>query len=124
MNLRSALVFTSAPDPEPNIEAAKAEEVEYKDGWTDIAFIALCRKAYGSLAGWQSERSWRDGPETFAGMVEVSRVLMKGKTAAQQKDAVIAGFPQVPGWFRKLFPYSNEAVSTSRNVDIFQRASV
>ena len=26
-------------------------EVEYKDTLTDVAFIALCRKAYGSLAG-------------------------------------------------------------------------
>ncbi|KAK9816719.1 hypothetical protein WJX72_004177 [[Myrmecia] bisecta] len=39
-------------------------------------------------------------------MVEVSRHLMKGRTAAQQRDAVISGFPQVPALFRKLFPYS------------------
>lgn len=78
----------------------------YKDSLTDIAFIALCRTAYGNLSGWQSERSWTDGPETFAGMVEVSRSLMKGRTAAQQRDAVISGFPQVPAWFRRVFPYS------------------
>ena len=35
------------------------------------------RQAYGKLAGWQSSRSWRDGQETYAGMVEVSRALMK-----------------------------------------------
>lgn len=34
-------------------------------------------------------------------MVEVSRALMKGRSAAQQRDAVIAGFPQVPAWFRR-----------------------
>ena len=39
-------------------------------------------------------------------MVEVSRSLMKGRTAAQQRDAVISGFPEVPEWFRKVFPYS------------------
>jgi len=83
-----------------------SEDVSYEDGPTDIAFIALCRKAYGNLAGWQSEKSWTDGAETYAGMVEVSRMLMKGKSAEEQQTAVIAGFPQVPGWFRKLFPYS------------------
>lgn len=39
-------------------------------------------------------------------MVEVSRALMRGRSAAEQRDAVIAGFPEVPPWFRKLFPYS------------------
>lgn len=93
-------------------------DIEYKDSLTDIAFIALCRKAYGNLAGtplkkhpagsrygglgssrmqgcavlcvasrselaslclsgWQSERSWTQGNETFKGMVEVSKALMK-----------------------------------------------
>lgn len=33
-----------------------AEEVEYKDSPTDLLFIALCRVAYGRLAGWQSPR--------------------------------------------------------------------
>ena len=74
-------------------------EVVYKDSWTDLAFIALCRRAYGDLAGWQSSRSWRDGTETFAGMVEVSRALMKGKSAAEQRDAVVAGFPRIPSWY-------------------------
>jgi hypothetical protein len=80
--------------------------VEYKDSPTDIAFINMCRVAYGNISGWQSDRSWNDGAETFKGMIEVSRSLMKGRNAAQQRDAVIAGFPSVPGWFRKLFPYS------------------
>lgn len=35
-----------------------AEEVEYKDSLTDLMFIALCRVAYGRLAGWQSPRRW------------------------------------------------------------------
>lgn len=39
-------------------------------------------------------------------MVEVSRALMRGRSAEQQRDAVIRGFPQVPGWFRRAFPYS------------------
>ena len=34
------------------------------------------------------------------GMVEVSLARMKGKTAEQQRDAVIKGFPGVPAWFR------------------------
>lgn len=80
--------------------------VEYKDSPTDIAFINMCRVAYGNISGWQSERRWDDGVETFTGMIEVSRSLMKGRNAAQQRDAVIAGFPSVPAWFRKLFPYS------------------
>lgn len=49
-----------------------AAAVEYVDGPTDIAFIGLCRVAYAKIAGWQSERSWTDGGETFKGMVEVS----------------------------------------------------
>lgn len=80
--------------------------VEYKDSPTDIAFINMCRVAYGNISGWQSERRWDDGVETFLGMIEVSRSLMKGRTAAEQRDAVIAGFPSVPAWFRKVFPYS------------------
>ena len=28
-------------------------------------------------SGWQSSRDWKDGDETYAGMVEVSRALMK-----------------------------------------------
>ncbi|GAB4816265.1 hypothetical protein N2152v2_003311 [Parachlorella kessleri] len=39
-------------------------------------------------------------------MVEVSRALMKGRTAAQQRAAVISGFPSVPAWFRRAFPYT------------------
>ena len=84
----------------------QAREVEYVDGPGDILFIALCRLAYGKLAGWQSPRSWTAGSETFKGMVEVSRALMKGRTAAQQRDAVVSGFPSVPPWFRRAFPYS------------------
>ena len=72
-----------------------------QDSLTDIAMINLCRVAYGNIAGWQSSRSWTDGPETVRGMVEVSRALMRGRTAAEQRDAVIAGFPEVPEWFRK-----------------------
>ena len=82
------------------------KEVEYKDSWSDIAFIALCRLAYGNIAGWQSSRSWTMGDETFKGMVEVSRALMRTRSAQEQRDAVISGFPEIPDWFRKLFPYS------------------
>ncbi|PSC68169.1 beta-carotene isomerase chloroplastic-like [Micractinium conductrix] len=39
-------------------------------------------------------------------MVEVSRALMRGRSAEQQRQAVIAGFPEVAPWFRRLFPYS------------------
>ena len=52
-------------------------DVEYKDSITDVLFIAMCRKAYGALAGWQSERDWWNGEETYEGMVEVSRALMQ-----------------------------------------------
>ncbi len=141
--------FAGALRASANVET----EVEYVDSWSDIAFIALCRKAYGNIAGWQSQRDWKDGKETYAGMVEVSRALMKvrsfqmrpllwgtgysasdgkvrvlmwdaarpipfplnwicdilcsdgfqfafafvqGRTAEQQRNAVIAGFPGVP----------------------------
>jgi hypothetical protein len=30
----------------------------------------------------------------------------QGRTASQQRDSVIAGFPKIPSWFRRLFPYS------------------
>lgn len=52
-------------------EAAGSSDTIYQDSLSDIAFIGLCRVAYGKIAGWQSERSWKDGRETFAGMVEV-----------------------------------------------------
>lgn len=55
----------------------KGEAVQYKTSATDAAFIGLCRKAYGNIAGWQSNRDWKDGDETYKGMVEVSRALMK-----------------------------------------------
>ena len=53
------------------------ERVEYNDSWTDLQFINMCRKAYGNLAGWQSPREWQNGEETYQGMIEVSRALMK-----------------------------------------------
>ena len=53
------------------------EQVEYKDTWSDVQFINMCRKAYGNLAGWQSPREWQNGVETYQGMLEVSRALMK-----------------------------------------------
>ena len=55
----------------------KGEAVQYNTSATDAAFIGLCRKAYGNIAGWQSDRDWKDGDETYKGMVEVSRALMK-----------------------------------------------
>ena len=89
-----------APPPRPPPPA-------YADSWPDRAFIALCRLSYGKLAAWQSPRSWTDGEESYRGMVEVSRALMKARPgAAAQREAVIAGFPAVPPWFRRLFPYS------------------
>lgn len=88
---------SSSPPPPP----------PHKDSLTDKAFIALCRLSYGRLAGWQSPRSWSDGEESYKGMVEVSRALMRARPgAAAQREAVIAGFPAVPPWFRRLFPYS------------------
>ncbi len=78
----------------------------YNDTTTDLMFIALCRVAYGNLAGWQSTREWTSGQETYAGMVEVSRALMrKHPSPSDQRNAVIKGFPEVPEWFRKVFPY-------------------
>lgn len=56
---------------------SKEQGVEYNDSLSDIAFIALCRRAYGDLAGWQSAQGWMNGEETYKGMVEVSRALMK-----------------------------------------------
>ena len=73
-----------------------------------VAFIALCRTAYGRLAGWQSPASWTDPDETFAGMTDVSRALLRSKRGDVDaaRAAVIAALPRVPPWFRKLFPYS------------------
>lgn len=114
--------------PPPGVQ--NAEHIPWKDSATDVAFIGMCRKAYGNLAGCQSDADWQDGAESYRGMIEVSRALMKviglvaaddhmphsrckqrnvmvfapfrtfgwrmqGKTAHQQRDAVIAGFPQV-----------------------------
>ena len=51
----------------------------YKTSSTDVAMIGMCRKAYGRIADYQSSRDWKDGDETYAGMVEVSRALMKAR---------------------------------------------
>lgn len=32
--------------------------------------------------------------------------VWQGKSAQEQQDAIIKGFPNVPDWFRSLFPYS------------------
>lgn len=77
------------------------DEIVYNDSPTDIAFINMCRRAYANIAGWQSPRGWDDGAETYQGMVEVSRALMRGRTPEQQRNAVIAGFPRIPPWFRR-----------------------
>ena len=61
----------------PGAAVQEQDEVRYKDSWTDIAFIGLCRKAYGNIAGWQSPRDWKQGEETYRGMVEVSKAMMK-----------------------------------------------
>ena len=91
----------AAPPAAAASPASSSSAVVYQDSLTDLGMIALCRVAYGNIAGWQSSRSWTDGADTFAGMVEVSRRLIRGRTAAQQRDAVIAGFPEVPAWFRR-----------------------
>ena len=36
---------------------ADVEVIEYNDSWSDVQFINLCRRAYGSLANYQSPRS-------------------------------------------------------------------
>ncbi|KAL3678813.1 hypothetical protein R1sor_021769 [Riccia sorocarpa] len=77
---------------------------EYRDSLLDLAFIDGCRKAFGRVAGWQSPKGWDEG---YLGMVEVSHALMRGRSAAEQQAAVLQGFPRVPEWFRKLFPYSD-----------------
>ncbi|BBN17711.1 beta-carotene isomerase [Marchantia polymorpha subsp. ruderalis] len=87
-----------------NPSLSKKGSTEYRDSWLDLAFIDGCRKAFGRVAGWQSSRSWEEG---YLGMVEVSHALMRGRTAAEQQAAVLQGFPRVPDWFRKVFPYSD-----------------
>lgn len=97
----SSTSSTTTTPPQP------PQPYEYHDSFTDVLFIALCRLSYGKLAGFQSQKGWSDGEETYKGMVEVSRALMqKIPTASQQSAAVIAGFPRVAPWFRRLFPYS------------------
>eukprot|EP00899_Mesostigma_viride_P004820 jgi/Mesvir1/14339/Mv09747-RA.1 len=63
----------------------------------------LCRKAFGRIANYESPYSFKDG---YLGMVDVSHALMRGRTAKQQREAVLQGFPKVPALFRALFPYS------------------
>lgn len=84
--------------------SAPGEKRTYKDSFTDLVFINGCRQAFGRVAGWQSPRSWKDG---YEGMVEVSHALARNRNAAAQQAAVLKGFPKVPNWFRKLFPYSD-----------------
>ncbi|MCO5552346.1 hypothetical protein L7F22_005857 [Adiantum nelumboides] len=94
---------SSAPSSSSSVDPF-ANKRQYKDSPLDLLFINGCRQVYGRLAGWQSTRSYEEG---YVGMVEVSHALMKNKTAAQQAESVIQGFPKVPDWFRNLFPYSD-----------------
>ena len=83
----SLVVKAQASPPEE-----QQEEVEYKDTWSDVQFINLCRTAYGNLAGWQSSKDWNDGEKTYQGMLEVSRALMKVICAVcQQNKQVLPG---------------------------------
>ena len=65
----------------------KEEDIQYVDTWSDVQFINMCRRAYGGLAGWQSARNWKEGHETYQGMIEVSRALMK------VTSTVVTGMP-------------------------------
>ena len=47
-------------------------------------------QAYGNIAGWQSTRSWKEGKETYRGMVEVSSALMKARQDANPFLQVIS----------------------------------
>jgi len=59
------------------------------------------------VAGWQSDRAWDDGAESYRGMVEISRrILAQSQSGEDAAARVISGFPEVPPWFRALFPYS------------------
>nr|AFI78795.1 putative D27 protein [Klebsormidium flaccidum] len=41
-------------------------------------------------------------------MVDVSLALMRSRpNVKEQRAAILQGFPKVPQWFRKAFPYSN-----------------
>ena len=83
----SLVVKAQASPPEE-----QQEEVEYKDTWSDVQFINLCRRAYGNLAGWQSSKDWNNGEKTYQGMLEVSRALMKVICAVcQQNKQVLPG---------------------------------
>ena len=83
-----------------------------------VAFIALCRTAYGRLAGWQSPASWTDPEETFQGMTDVSRALLRSARgdAASARAAVIAGLPRVPPWFRRVVPWSRWGAALNARV--------
>ena len=52
------------------------------------SYELLAVQAYGNIAGWQSARSWKEGKETYRGMVEVSSALMK---ARQDANPVFTG---------------------------------
>lgn len=98
---RFATVRCAQVQTEPS---AQGEKRKYKDSFTDLVFINGCRQAFGRVAGWQSPRSWEEG---YEGMVEISHALARNRNAAEQQAAVLQGFPKVPNWFRKLFPYSD-----------------
>ncbi|GJP30986.1 hypothetical protein CLOM_g7568 [Closterium sp. NIES-68] len=102
---------SASPSPSTTIPSANLSPrpplgppPEYRDSFSDLLFMHLCRQAFGRVAEWQSPRPWAEG---YLGMVEVSRALMRGRSAEAQRSAVLQGFPRVPGWFRRLFPFSH-----------------
>ncbi|CAI5961012.1 unnamed protein product [Closterium sp. NIES-64] len=95
---------SAGPSASPSARPPLGPPPEYSDSFTDLLFIHLCRQAFGRVAQWQSARPWAEG---YLGMVEVSRALMRGRSAEAQRSAVLQGFPRVPAMFRRAFPFSH-----------------
>ena len=97
-----------APGPAPNLST-----YEYSDSPTDLLFIQMCRTAYARVAGWDSQLPYSDG---YRAMVQVSRALMAPRSPSEQRAAVLQGFPTVPAWFRRLFPYSPSGAALNASI--------
>jgi len=39
-------------------------------------------------------------------LIKAGATSKQGRSASEQQEAVISGFPEAPQWFRDVFPYS------------------
>jgi len=70
------------------------------DGLFGVGMIGLFRLAFGRAVGWQSREGWRNGIESYDGLVAIARHLYSGlpsrRVREQRVGAIFDAFPKSP----------------------------